>query len=95
MSSIVNQKKSRRYSIVGFLISKHSSREGKESLKDSDGVWQILLKNLRASPFLKTNGMTLLSQIHVFLDKQYTVKKVIDFPVPSLDVTNQTLPGRE
>ncbi len=25
----------------------------------------------------------------------YTVKKVIDFPVPSLDVTNQTLPGRE
>ncbi len=25
----------------------------------------------------------------------YTVKKVIVFPVPSLDVTNQTLPGRE
>jgi hypothetical protein len=23
----------------------------------------------------------------------YTVKKVIDFPVPSRDVTNQTLPG--
>jgi hypothetical protein len=26
---------------------------------------------------------------------QYTVKKVNNFPVPSLDVTNQTLPGRE
>jgi hypothetical protein len=24
----------------------------------------------------------------------YTVKKVSDFPVPSLDVTNQTIPGR-
>jgi hypothetical protein len=27
--------------------------------------------------------------------EQYTVKKVIVFPVPSRDVTNQTLPGRE
>jgi hypothetical protein len=27
--------------------------------------------------------------------RQYTVKKVSDFPVPSRDVTNQTLPGRE
>ncbi len=26
---------------------------------------------------------------------QYTVKKVRDFPVPSQDVINQTLPGRE
>jgi hypothetical protein len=26
---------------------------------------------------------------------EYTVKKVIDFPFPSRDVTNQTLPGRE
>jgi hypothetical protein len=25
----------------------------------------------------------------------YTVKKVIVFPVPSRDVTNQTLPGQE
>jgi hypothetical protein len=25
---------------------------------------------------------------------QYTVKKVIDFPIPSRDVTNQILPGR-
>jgi hypothetical protein len=25
----------------------------------------------------------------------YTVKKVSGFPVPSRDVTNQTLPGRE
>jgi hypothetical protein len=27
--------------------------------------------------------------------ESYTVKKVTDFPVPSLDVTYQTLPGRE
>jgi hypothetical protein len=27
--------------------------------------------------------------------RRYTVKKVIVFPVPSRDVTNQTLPGRE
>jgi hypothetical protein len=27
--------------------------------------------------------------------RTYTVKKVSDFPVPSRDVTNQTLPGRE
>ncbi len=27
--------------------------------------------------------------------RTYTVKKVNDFPVPSRDVTNQTLPGRE
>jgi hypothetical protein len=27
--------------------------------------------------------------------KGYTVKKVIDFPVPSREVTNQTLSGRE
>ncbi len=27
--------------------------------------------------------------------KRYTVKKVIDFAVPSRNVTNQTLPGRE
>jgi hypothetical protein len=26
---------------------------------------------------------------------QYTVKKIIDFSVPSRDVTNQTLPSRE
>jgi hypothetical protein len=26
---------------------------------------------------------------------EYTVKKVIDFPVPGRDVTYQTLPGRE
>ncbi len=25
----------------------------------------------------------------------YTVKKVIDFPIPSRDITNQTLPGRK
>jgi hypothetical protein len=28
-------------------------------------------------------------------NKSYTVKKVIVFPVPKQDVTNQTLPGRE
>jgi hypothetical protein len=26
--------------------------------------------------------------------KRYTVKNVVDFPVPSRDVTNQTLPGQ-
>ncbi len=26
---------------------------------------------------------------------RYTVRKLIDFPVPSRDVTDQTLPGRE
>jgi hypothetical protein len=26
---------------------------------------------------------------------RYTVRKVINFPVPSLDVTDQTLPGQE
>jgi hypothetical protein len=29
------------------------------------------------------------------LGGRYTVKKVLVFPVPSRDVTNQTLPGRE
>jgi hypothetical protein len=28
-------------------------------------------------------------------NSRYTVQKVNDFPVPSRDVTNQTLPGRE
>jgi hypothetical protein len=30
-----------------------------------------------------------------YLDKHRTVKNDHDFPVPSRDVTNQTLPGRE
>ncbi len=29
------------------------------------------------------------------IESQYTVKKVSHFPVPSRDVTYQTLPGRE
>jgi hypothetical protein len=29
------------------------------------------------------------------LGKDYTVKKINDFPVPSRDVTDQTIPGRE
>jgi hypothetical protein len=32
---------------------------------------------------------------HISFCPLYTVKKVIDFPVPSRDVTNQTLPGQE
>jgi hypothetical protein len=32
---------------------------------------------------------------HLPLGKMNTVKKVIDFPVPSRDLTYQTLPGRE
>ncbi len=30
-----------------------------------------------------------------YVPEAYTVKKVIGFPVPSRDVTNQSLPGRE
>ncbi len=33
-----------------------------------------------------------LKQCHI---GGYTVKKVSDFPIPSRDVTNQTLPGKE
>ncbi len=32
---------------------------------------------------------------HTIGARQYTVKKVSHFPVPSRDVTDQTLPGRE
>jgi hypothetical protein len=35
------------------------------------------------------------AQFIIVLEVKYTVKKVIVFPAPSLDVTNQTLPGRE
>jgi hypothetical protein len=35
------------------------------------------------------------SRNRVRVQLSYTVKKVNDFPVPSRDVTNQTLPGRE
>jgi hypothetical protein len=38
--------------------------------------------------FLKHYGVMLIYRV-------YTVKKVIVFPVPSRDVTNQTLPGWE
>jgi hypothetical protein len=31
----------------------------------------------------------------IFSSSTHTVKKVIDFPVPSRDITNQTLPGRD
>jgi hypothetical protein len=31
----------------------------------------------------------------IYTVHKYTVKKVTDFPVPSRDVTNQTLSGRE
>jgi hypothetical protein len=34
-------------------------------------------------------------KINIARRKRYTVKKVIVFPVPRRDVTNQTLPGRE
>ncbi len=33
--------------------------------------------------------------VHTLLQLQYTVKKVSGFPVPSRDVTYQTLPGLE
>ncbi len=31
----------------------------------------------------------------LYIKAEYTVKKVSELPVPSRDVTNQTLPGRE
>ncbi len=43
---------------------------------------------------LHTICTTVLHYI-TLLQLQYTVKKVSDFPVPSRDVTYQTLPGRE
>ncbi len=36
-----------------------------------------------------------LTRLNLTRRYEYTVKKVNDFPVPSRDVTNQTLPGRE
>jgi hypothetical protein len=36
-----------------------------------------------------------LEPLHFTVNSEYTVKKVIGFPVPSRDVTNQTLPGGE
>jgi hypothetical protein len=35
----------------------------------------------------------LVSNSHLQFNFSYTVKKVIDFPVPNRDVTYQTLPG--
>ncbi len=36
-----------------------------------------------------------VSTTEVIASCEYTVKKASDFPVPSRDVTNQTLPGRD
>jgi hypothetical protein len=58
---------------VAFLMSKHCTRDGKESLKDSDGVFSFKIST--PLPLKKTNGMTLLNQKPVFLDKQYNLKK--------------------
>ncbi len=33
--------------------------------------------------------------IYIWKPSLYTVKKVIEFPLPSRDVNNQTIPGRE
>jgi NhaP-type Na+/H+ or K+/H+ antiporter len=37
----------------------------------------------------------IIALIGMYILHVYTVKKVNDFPVPSRDVTNQTLPGRK
>jgi hypothetical protein len=41
-----------------------------------------------------TSKLPGLRYLLMFHGVQYTVKKVCRFPVPSRDVTNQTLPGR-
>jgi hypothetical protein len=40
-------------------------------------------------------GALMFGRLMLCLVDLYTVKKVIVFPVPSQDVTNQTLAGRE
>jgi hypothetical protein len=40
-------------------------------------------------------GGAITIQQESFMWHLYTVKKVTDFPVPSRDATNQTLPGGE
>jgi hypothetical protein len=53
----------------------------------------IILKILRLRIPLYNVKITVLFR-PLLLTASYTVKKGNDFPVPSRDVTNQTLPGR-
>jgi hypothetical protein len=43
----------------------------------------------------QTSSLDMVGWKSTYACKQYTVKKVIDFPVPSRYVTNQTLPSGE
>jgi hypothetical protein len=45
--------------------------------------------------YLHSDIMKNPTMMGLIIRGHYTVKKFIDFPVPSLDVTDQTLPGRE
>ncbi len=45
--------------------------------------------------FIKSIKLSLLAEVSAEELLIYTVKKVIGFPVPSWDVTYQTLPERE
>ncbi len=42
-----------------------------------------------------TTVRTCFTNVDFFINSDYTVKKVSDFPAPSGDVTYPTLPGRE
>ncbi len=61
----------------------------------------ILLEKWELAQSLPAKGRiaiifcTLLGTVWQKQVRQYTVKKVYDFPVPSRDVTNRILPGRE
>jgi hypothetical protein len=58
----------------------------------SDALSIIMhIQNMR----INTAGAAIQNLSYTKETIEYTVKKVNDFPVPSRDVTNQTLSGRE
>jgi hypothetical protein len=52
---------------------------------------KIIQKNLRLKIFTETGSFFCMGTADLLI---HSKKKVIDFLVPSRDVTNQTLPGR-
>jgi hypothetical protein len=61
----------------------------------TDAIWMENSKHMIYTSSLRSGAIERgwIPFLYRFL--LYTVKKVIDFPVPSRDVTYQTLPGRE
>jgi hypothetical protein len=53
-------------------------------------VWKACCKKMRLRRYLVQHHL-----LNLYRVAPCTVKKVIVFPVPGRDVTNQTLPGRE